>query len=317
MRRTEFILRRLLFFVPIFFGVSIIVFLLIHLVPGSPAVAILGVNSNPEAIEALEKQLGLHKPLLVQYVDWIGGILMGDWGMSYTNQEPVSEMLMNRFLISLELVILTMVTSLLISIPLGIIAALNQQKWPDYGSMGIGIIGVSFPVFFSSILLMEVFAVRLDLLPVSGYIPIWEDPAGNLTHMILQTISLSLVAIAVIMRMMRSSMIETIREEYVRFLKAKGLTRRSILFGHALKNSFIPVITIIGLQFGYLLSGTVVVEQIFAIPGLGRTVVQAALQRDYPLVQGAVLLLALWFATVNLLTDFAVASLDPRILEEK
>ncbi|MFB6187590.1 MAG: ABC transporter permease, partial [Halobacteriaceae archaeon] len=222
----------------------------------------------------------------------------------------MATLLYNRFFISFELVILTLIVSLLFSIPLGIIAALYQNSIIDYISMGIGITGVSIPTFFSAVLFIAIFSVRLDVLPVSGYVAPTKDLVANLRHMILPVMTMTLVAVAVTMRMMRSSMLETLGEEYIRFLKAKGLQRRSVLFGHALKNSFISVITVIGLQFGYMLSGAVVVEQIFAIPGLGRTIVSAVLQRDYPLVQGTVLLLALWFATVNLITDLIIAYLD-------
>lgn len=311
----EYTIKRLLMFVPILFGVSILVFLIIHLVPGSPAVAMLGVRATPERVEQIEQALGLHRPIVVQYIDWVTSALVGDFGQSYSYNSPVSSLLLDRFFITLEIILLTLVTSTLIAIPMGIVAALNKNSWIDYLSMGVGITGVSIPTFFSAIIFTAIFAVWADMLPVSGYVAPTEDLVANLRHMVLPVLTMTLVAVAVIMRMMRSSMIETIGEDFIRFHKAKGLSRRSILLGHALKNSFIPVITVIGLQFGYMLSGTVVVEQIFAIPGLGRTVLQAVLQRDYPLVQGTVLLLALWFSSVNLLTDLAITHLDPRIME--
>lgn len=311
----EYAIKRILLFVPILFGVSVLVFLIIHLVPGSPAIAMLGVKATPERVAAIEQELGLHRPMVVQYVDWLGGILTGDLGPSYSYNAPVASLLVSRFFISLELVLLTLVFSMAIAIPFGVFAALNKHSPADYLSMGVSIVGVSIPTFFSGVLLMAIFAVWLGVFPVSGYVPFGEDPIENLRHLALPALTLTLVAVAVSMRMMRSSMLDTIGEEYVRFLKAKGLSNRSILFGHALKNSFIPVITVIGLQFGYMLSGAVVVEQIFAIPGLGRTVLNAVIQRDYPLVQGAVLLLALWFAVVNLITDLTITYLDPRIME--
>lgn len=312
----EYLLKRLLLFAPILFGVSVLVFLIIHLVPGSPAAAMLGVRATPERVAEIEQQLGLHKPMLTQYLDWLGGLLTGDMGQSYTYGDPVGSVLYDRFFVSLELVVLTLVVSLLISIPMSIVAALNKNSILDYVSMGIGITGVSMPTFFSAVLFIAIFAVWLGWLPVSGYVAPTEDLGENLRHMVLPTLTMTLVAVAVMMRMMRSSLLDTLGEEYIRFLRAKGLRRRSILFGHALKNSFIPVITVIGLQFGYMLSGAVVVEQIFTIPGLGRTVVQAVLQRDYPLVQGSVLLMALWFSVINLGTDLIITYLDPRIMEE-
>jgi peptide/nickel transport system permease protein len=312
----EYLIKRLLLFVPILFGVSVLVFLIIHLVPGSPAIAMLGVKATPERVAEIERELGLHLPIYVQYLDWLADVLTGNMGESYSFNKPVGPLLVERFLVSVELVALTLVASLTLAVPMGVVAALNKNSPLDYLSMGIGITGVSVPTFFSGVVFIAVFAVWLEWLPVSGYVSPMEDPVANLRHMVLPTLTMTLVAVAVSMRMMRSSMLETMGEEYIRFLKAKGLRRRSILFGHALKNSFIPVITVIGLQFGYMLSGAVVVEQIFAIPGLGRTVLQAVLQRDYPLVQGSVLLLALWFATVNLSTDLIITYLDPRIMEE-
>lgn len=313
----EYVLKRLLLFVPTLFGVSIFVFYLVHLVPGSPAVAMLGVRATEERVQEIERELGLHEPLPVQYIDWFTGVLVGDLGQSYSFNGAVAPILAERFFVSLELVLLTLFVSLCLSIPLGIVAALNKNSAVDYFSMGVGITGVSVPTFFSGVVFIAVFAVGLSWFPVSGYVAPTEDLVENLRHMALPTLTMTLVAVAVAMRMMRSSMIETMGEEYIRFLKAKGLRSRSILFGHALKNSFIPVITVIGLQFGYMLSGAVVVEQIFAIPGLGRTVLQAVLQRDYPLVQGSVLLLALWFSAVNLGTDLIISYLDPRIMEEE
>ncbi len=316
MQWYEYFLKRVLLFVPIMWGVSVFVFLIVHLVPGSPAVTMLGVQATPELVEEIERDLGLHRPLPIQYVEWITGVLQGDLGHSYSNRRPVAGILAERFWISLQLVLMTMPVAFMFAIPLGIAAALKKHTRVDYASMGIGVIGVSIPTFFSAVLLMAVFAVWLGWLPVSGYVSPREDLVESIRHMILPVMSMALVAIAVMMRMMRSSMLDTIGEEYVRFLKAKGMSRRTIMLGHALKNSFIPVITIMGLQFGYMLSGAVVIEEIFAIPGLGRTILQAVLQRDYPLVQGSVLLIALWFAVVNLVTDLAVAYLDPRIMED-
>lgn len=311
----EYTLKRLLLFVPILFGVSVLVFLIVHIVPGSPAVAMLGVQATPERVAQIEAELGLHRPLLTQYIDWVGSALTGEFGKSYSYNQPVGSLLFDRFVVSLQLLVLTLLASTLVAVPLGVLAALNKNSWIDYLSMGVGISGVSIPTFFSAILFIAFFAVWADVLPVSGYVPPTENLVENLRHMVLPVLTMTLVAVAVIMRMMRSSMLETIGEDFIRFHKAKGLKRRSILFRHALKNSFIPVVTVIGLQFGYMLSGAVVVEQIFTIPGLGRTVLQAVIQRDYPLVQGAVLMLALWFSSVNLLTDLVITRLDPRIME--
>jgi len=313
----EYIIKRLLLFIPTLFGVSIFVFFLVHLVPGSPAVSMLGVRATEERVAAIEEELGLNEPLPIQYINWLSGVLTGDLGQSYSFNGPVSAILVDRFFVSLELVLLTLLVSLCVAIPLGIAAAIYKNSIVDYFSMSVGITGVSVPTFFSGVVFIAIFTVWQGLFPVSGYVSPKEDLVANLRHMALPTLTMTLVAVAVSMRMMRASMIETLGEEYIRFLRAKGLRRRSILFGHALKNSFIPVITVIGLQFGYMLSGAVVVEQIFAIPGLGRTVLQAVLQRDYPLVQGSVLLLAVWFSVVNLLTDLVVSFLNPRIMEEE
>ena len=311
----EYTIKRLLLFVPILFGVSVLVFLIVHLVPGSPAVAMLGVQATAERVAEIEAELGLHRPLLVQYGDWLAGVLTGDLGKSYSYDTAVSSLLVSRFFVTLEIIVLTLLASVLVAVPLGIVAALNKNSFTDYLSIGVGVTGVSIPTFFSAVVLIWIFAVTFNFFPTSGYVAPSEDIVANLRHMALPVLTMTLVAVAVIMRMMRSSMLETIGEDFIRFHKAKGLDRRSILFKHALKNSFIPVITVIGLQFGYMISGAVVVEQIFAIPGLGRTVLQAVIQRDYPLVQGSVLMLALWFSSVNLVTDLVITRLDPRIVE--
>jgi len=309
-------MQRILLMFPILFGVSVLIFLIIHLVPGSPGAAILGIHATQERIAEIERDLGLHQPLVVQYFDWLSGVLTGDFGQSYTFNAPVADILVDRFWVSFEMIVLMFVFSTILAIPIGILAAVKHQTGVDYASMSVGVLGVSMPMFFSGVLLILVFGVWLDILPTGGYVPISEDPVEHFRHLVLPVITLSFGSIAVIVRMMRSSMLETLGEEYVRFLKAKGLSRRSILLGHAVKNSFIPVVTLMGLRFGYMLSGTVIVEEIFAIPGLGRTVVQATLERDYPLIQGTVLLIAVWFSLVNLVTDLSVSYFDPRVMEE-
>ena len=311
----EYTIKRLLLFVPILFGVSLLVFFIVHLVPGSPAVAMLGVQATAERVAQIEAELGLHRPLPIQYLDWLAGVLTGDLGKSYSYDTGVSSLLLSRFFVTLEIIVLTLIASMIVAVPLGILAALNKNSLTDYLSIGVGVLGVSIPTFFSAIVFIWIFAVILNVFPTSGYVKPTEDLVANLRHMALPVLTMTLVAVAVIMRMMRSSMLETIGEDFIRFHKAKGLNRKSILLKHALKNSFIPVITVIGLQFGYMISGAVVVEQIFAIPGLGRTVLQAVIQRDYPLVQGSVLMLALWFSSVNLATDLIITRLDPRIVE--
>ncbi len=316
MKYSKYALQRVLLFGPVLFGVSVLIFLIVHLVPGSPANAILGLQATPELVEQVERELGLHQPLHVQFYEWFVGLLRGDLGMSFTERRPVADVLTARFWVSFQLIIMTLPVAVLFSVPLAIAAALRKHSAIDYASIGFGVIGVSIPTFFSAIVLMAVFGVWLGVLPVSGYVSPREDIFESIKHMILPVMSMALVAIAVIMRMMRSSMLENLGEDYLRFLKSKGLSRRSILLGHALKNSFIPVITIIGLQFGYMLGGAVVIEEIFALPGIGRTVLNAVLGRDYPLVQGSILLIAIWFGVVNLLTDLAVAYLDPRIMED-
>jgi len=316
MKWYEFALKRLIFLIPMLFVVSIFVFTIIHMIPGSPAHAMIGIRTTPERIAALEEELGLNKPLIIQYKDWLFGLLTGDWGTSYTYDKPVFNVITDRFWVTFEQIVLATIVATLLSIPMGIISALNQNTLIDYFTMSVGIIGVSIPMYFSGVVFIAVFGVWLGLFPTSGYVPPSEDIVENLRHMVLPVLTLTLPMLAITFRMMRSSMIETLREDYIQFLKAKGLIRRWILFGHALKNSFIPVITILGLSFGYLLASAVLVEEVFAIPGLGRTIVQAVLQRDFPLVQGVMLLLAVWFVTVNLVTDLIVGYLDPRIMED-
>lgn len=312
----EYGLQRLLLFIPILFGVSVFAFLLVHLVPGSPAHAMLGVQATPELVDEVERELGLHQPIYIQFVEWYADLFQGDLGHSFSERSPVSEILYDRFWVSFQLVLMTLPVAVFVAIPISVVAAMRKHSAVDYLSIGVGVVGVSIPTFFSAIVLMAIFGVSLEVLPVSGYVSPREDLVESIRHMVLPVLSLSLVAIAVIMRMMRSAMLENMGQDYLRFLRAKGLTRRSIIFVHALKNSMIPVVTIIGLQFGYMLGGAVVIEEIFALPGIGRTVLDGVLQRDYPLVQGSILLIALWFATVNLITDLTVAYLDPRIMED-
>lgn len=315
MRWYEYLAKRILLFIPILWGVSVLVFLIVHLVPGSPAATYLGVRATPERVAELELQMGLNEPLWRQYIDWTIGALQGDLGESFSFNEPVSDILYRRFFVSFQLVLMTIIATVVFAIPLGILAAMKRNTIIDYVSMAIGVVGVSVPTFFSAVLLVAVFGVWLEVFPISGYVSPRESLGQSIYHMVLPTAAMTLVALAVTMRMMRSSMLEVIGEEFIKFHRAKGLSNRSIILVHALKNSFIPVITILGLQFGYMLSGAVVIEEIFNIPGLGRTVLEAVLARDYPLVQGSVLLIALWFSVVNLLTDMAIAYLDPRVME--
>jgi peptide/nickel transport system permease protein len=300
--------------IPVVIIVSFLVFALVNLLPGDPALMILGENNNdPTAYARLRTQLGLDRPLPVQYVDWAGHALTGDFGSSLRDRLPIREVIGARVLPTLELAVLGLVLSLLISIPVGALSALKPGSLLDSGATVLALSGVAVPHFFLGILLIEVFAVDWHLLPPSGYIPPWEDLGANLRLMLLPAIALSTGLTAVQMRHVRSSLLEVLQQEYVLTARAKGLRGSTVVMGHALRNALIPLVTILGLEMGSLISGTVILETIFSIPGMGRLLVDSITFRDYPTVQAMVLLLALTVLVANLLADLTYGVLDPRV----
>jgi peptide/nickel transport system permease protein len=308
-----YVLRRLLLMAPVAFLVTIGVFLLIHLSPGDPALIILGEDRTPEAIAQVHQQLGLDRPLYVQYVIWLNHIARGDWGRSITTHEPVATAISDRLPATLLLGTVALLWSLLVAIPLGTIAAVRRGSLTDQVATGITVAGVSVPNFFIGIVLIYFLSVSLRLFPFGGYVPFAKDPLESLRHVVLPAIALGTAGAAINMRFTRSSMIEVLNHDYIRTARAKGASWRRVVFVHALKNALIPVITIVGLQIGGIIEGAVVTETVFTWPGVGRLAVESIFNRDYTVVQGIVLVAAFSFMVANLLVDLAYAWLDPRI----
>ncbi len=309
----QLIARRLAATVPVLFLVTLGVFLLVHLVPGDPIEAMMGESQDQAAKQALREELGFDKPLVVQYVTWAGRLVQGDLGRSVRTHAPVIEDVGRRIRPSLELAALAMLISLAISIPMGILSATRKNTPVDSISTSFALFGICMPNFVLALLLIFVFGVRLRWLPISSFVDPVDDPIAGLKSLTLPAITLGLALAAVITRTLRSSLLETLSEDYVRTARAKGLTESAVIRAHALKNALIPVVTVLGLQFGTLVGGAVITEYVFALPGVGRLVVDAVFARDYPLVQGVVLLIAVGFILSNLVVDIAYGWLDPRV----
>ncbi len=305
---VRFLARRLALTIPVLLGVATLVFSLIHFIPGDPALAMLGETAAPEDVEELRRRLGLDRPLLEQYGNFLAGVVRGDLGTSLRTSQPVSEAILERLPATFELAAAAMIVALLISIPLGIAAAVWRGTVVDHGAMTLALMGISIPNFWLGPLLAIVFAVELGWLPVSG--------RGTPAHLILPAISLGAALAAILARMTRATLLEELREQYVLASRARGASRARSVIGHAFRNSLIPIVTLLGLQFGAVLTGAVITETIFAWPGIGRLLIQSIGFRDYPLVQGAILFIAVTYVGVNLLTDLLYGVLDPRIRYE-
>lgn len=308
---------RLLTFPLVMLGVSILVFVAIRLVPGDAITAMLGTESGlltPDQRQALAAYFGLDQNWFVQYWRWLGHVLQGDLGVSTTYGRPVLDVILERFPLTLELAFLSMIIALAIGLPAGIYAANRQERPSDLIVRILAMISQSTPNFVVGLLSIYALSAWFGVLPVMGeFIPFTRDPIGNLSQMILPAIALGTAFAAAVTRISRSAMLDVLSEDYLRTARSKGMPRRRVIWRHALPNALIPVVTISGVEFGYLLGGAVLVEQIFALPGLGRLVLDAILQRDYALVQGTIMFIALNFLIVNLLVDLAYAALDPRI----
>ena len=296
-------------------GVATIVFVAMRLVPGGFVQALLGPNAaqQPEVVAAMEKRYGLDQPIIVQYALWLGNALRGDLGVSLRMQTPVSAEIVRRAGITVELTLLATLMSLVIGIPAGVVAALRRNSRADIGTRVVSLIGLSIPDFVLGTLLIYVVSTRHLGLPISGYVAPSEDLAGHLRSMVLPTVTLGLITTSVVMRVMRSSMVEVLGEPYVVTALSKGLHPRTVAIHHVLRAALIPTVTIVGINMGYLLGGAVIVEELFSLPGLGRYALTGILNRDYPVAQGTVIVGALMFVFANLAADLAYAYLDPRI----
>lgn len=306
-----YIIRRLLILVIVVFAVTVIAFSMVHLTPGDPARIVAGINASQEDVDRISEKLGLDKPLYVQYLDYMNGLIRGDFGTSIRTGRSVAKQLFTRYPATFELAVGGMLIALSISIVGGVVAATHHNTIIDNLTMIGALFGVSMPSFWRGLMLMFLFSLFLGWLPVSGR----GDPftLSWIRHLILPAVTLGIGTAAYLVRLVRSNMLEILNEEYIETARSKGLRETYVIYRHALKNALIPIITMAGMQFGYLLGGTVVIETVFAWPGLGRYMINSIFARDFPAVQGTILMLAVTFALVNLLVDLAYAFLDPRI----
>ncbi len=328
-----YIIKRLLQIIPVILGVTLIAFALIHLAPGDPVRTMLGQHATQQEIDDIRAKYGLDQPLYVQYFVWLGDVLQGDLGRSILSHEQVTTEIASRFPNTIELAIAAMLFAILIGVVAGIISATKQYSVADYSVMGLALFGISMPVFWLGIMLMMIFGVFLGWLPIGGRIDLllpFQRITGFMVidsiitlngaalisvirHLILPAIALGTIPMAIIARTTRSSMLEVLRQDFIRTERAKGLSERKVIYKHAIRNAMVPVVTVIGLNFGLLLSGAILTETVFSWPGVGRLVVDAVYARDYPLVIGCILVFALVFVIVNLITDILYTYIDPRI----
>ncbi|SEI50147.1 ABC transporter permease [Pseudomonas sp. NFACC07-1] len=308
-----FILRRLLSAIPTLILVSLFVFTLQKLLPGDPVLAMAGEERDPAVMEYLRDKYRLNDPIPVQYLNWVGNVLTGDFGTSLRTEQPVTTLLASKLPVTLELAVLALLIALLIGIPTGIISAVRKGTVVDYGANVIALSGISIPHFWLGILLIMVFAVKLQWLPASGFVPMGEDFGQNLKTLILPAFVLGAGLSGVLMRHTRSAMLEVLRTDYVRTARAKGLRPRTVILKHALRNALMPIVTLTTLLFGELLGGAVLTEQVFSIPGFGKMIVDAVFNRDYAVVQGVVLCIAIGFLLLNLLADVLYRMINPRL----
>jgi peptide/nickel transport system permease protein len=328
-----YIIKRLLQIIPVILGVTLIAFALIHLAPGDPVRTMLGQHATQQEIEDIRAKYGLDQPLYVQYFIWLGDVLQGDLGRSILSHEQVTTEIVSRFPNTIELAIAAMLFAILIGVVAGIISATKQYSVADYSVMGLALFGISMPVFWLGIMLMMIFGVFLGWLPIGGRIDLllpFQRITGFMVidsiitlngtalisvirHLLLPAIALGTIPMAIIARTTRSSMLEVLRQDFIRTERAKGLSERKVIYKHAIRNAMVPVVTVIGLNFGLLLSGAILTETVFSWPGVGRLVVDAVYARDYPLVIGCILVFALVFVIVNLITDILYTYIDPRI----
>jgi peptide/nickel transport system permease protein len=308
-----YIARRTLETIPVMAFVALFVFSLLYIAPGDPAALIAGDQASVEDIARIRTSLGLDKPFLVRFVDWSSQVLSGDLGTSMFTGLPVTELIAQRIEPTLSLMLVTIVFAVAVAVPVGVIAAWKAGSFLDSAFMGVAVLGFSVPVFVVGYLLAYVFALELDWLPVQGYTPIRQGVWPWLENLILPAIALGFVYIALIARITRASMLEVLSQDYIRTARAKGLGDNAVLFGHALKNAAVPIVTVIGLGIALLIGGAVVTESVFAIPGLGRLTVDAIVRRDYPVIQGIVLMFSFVYVLVNLGIDILYTVLDPRI----
>lgn len=307
-----FLLRRTFGFVLTLLAVSVVVFAVMNVLPGDPALTILGLDATDDALDALRKQLGLNEPLLSRYFHWVWDALHGDFGLSHSFRVPVSGLISERLPMTISLAVSGMLVTLIVALTLGISAAARHRTFGDWGVMFLSQLGIAIPAFWLSILLVLLFAVKLRWLPPGGF-PGWSDPVLAMRSLILPTVALALVQSAVLTRVTRSSALEVMRQDFVRTARASGLSQRRVLWRHVLPNALVPIITIVGMQFAALVTGTIVIENVFYLPGLGRLIFQSISNRDLPTVQALVMLFAAIVVTANFVVDLLYVVIDPRL----
>lgn len=310
---SAFLLRRLLSVLPVLLVVAVVVFFLLRLVPGDPAAIIAGDTATPAQVAELRVRLGLERPMPVQFLIWLGHLFQGDLGHSYFFKKPVSELILQRLEPTLALGACALVLSVLVAVPLGVLAAFRQGSWVDRGVMMLSVTGFSVPVFVLGYGLVYLFSVELEWLPVQGYSRLAEGLLPFAERIVLPALTLAFVYTALIARITRASLLEVLGEDYIRTARAKGLTEPQVIGTHALRNAAVPILTVIGVGVGVLIGGAVVTESVFAIPGLGRLTVEAVLSRDFPVIQALILFFACGYVLINLLVDIGYALIDPRI----
>jgi peptide/nickel transport system permease protein len=308
-----YVVRRILATVPVLAVVAIVVFAILHLSPGDPAALIAGDHATPQQVEAIRARLGLDRPVHEQFFGWLGRLFRGDLGISIFSNLPVTTLFLQRVEPTVALAVLTTIIAVALAVPIGIVAAWRAGSWVDRAVMSFAVLGFSFPVFVVGYLLIVVFSMTLGLLPIQGYKPLADGFWPFLRHLILPSFALGIGFMALIARITRASVLEVLSQDYIRTARSKGLATRQVLLSHALQNAAVPIVTIIGVGIALLLGGVVVTESVFAIPGLGRLVVDAILSRDYPVIQGALLIFSAVYVLINLAIDLLYVVLDPRI----
>lgn len=310
---TGYVVRRLAQAVLVLWGVSVLVFALVHLVPGDPVRLALGTRFDPDTYEALRERAGLDEPLVVQYVSWVGHAFQGDLGVSFRTGEAVTATILERLPATLSLAGGALTVALLVAFPLGLLSALRPRTATDHAATVVSQAGISVPEFWMGIMLILLFGAYLDWLPVGGYVELTESPGQWVSHLVLPAVTVGVVSGSILTRFVRSSVLESLGQDYTRTARSKGLFERVVLTRHVVRTALVPVVTVTGVQLAYLLSGVVVVEYVFAWPGLGLLALESVEARDYPVLQGSVLLFAVVFLLVNLVVDLLYAALDPRI----
>jgi peptide/nickel transport system permease protein len=310
---APYVARRLIGVLAVLVGISVVVFLMMRLIPGDTVQLLLGTEASEEQIQTLRRVFGLDRPIYVQYADWFSGLVRGDFGTSLRTSRPVLPDIIGRFGVTVQLTLAAMAVALLVAIPLGVASAVNRGRVADAVSRVTALVGLSIPNFWLGTILILFVSLAFGWLPPIGAISVLENPWLGAQTLLLPSIALGTALAAYVMRMLRSTLLEVLRQDYIRTARAKGVRERVVLYTHAMKNAFIPVLTVIGVQIGHLLGGAVIIEEVFSMPGVGRFLLNGIYQRDYPVVQGGVLFVALVFSLVNLLVDVMYAWLDPRI----